>query len=523
MTSKFISNTRIHTEPVDTIVYRHENNAAVQLLCGARQENDDGNNLLSQPVQWYGESRARPLSATADNANTILTDTRLLFTNTITGDKLQAYHCVAAGGDGRVVERSRQVRVDIAFINNFASSRLDVYATHGLGKSLPCAAPEHFPTALSYAWTYDNVKQYVKQTRRIFTSRDGTLYFAYLIDEDDAHNYSCSVANNQLQAGQFGPFFALRLTKQPGVADTFPPTIAEDFIKQHPRRAIRGTSVVLECFAYARPAADYTWRRIDEVTGMPVGEPIKDAITNGGRQLVVTVAGVYECAAENILGVARARRTVDLFDPPRVTHRPTDIHTSINAVANLYCPIWAHPPPIFEWYHNARPLSPLLMTTVDQERIQIRGESLRISQLTSTDTGAYTCVGRNEFGSVATSIHVYINSLPPSFSALGAQPHLLRVHVHAGDRARLACPVTAAPAASVLWRRNGRIVDMRGRYSPGNARPDNNILQIVPVIADDAGEYTCLTANVLGTSVLRIELIVYGRRGVGVSWNNHVT
>jgi len=47
---------------------------------------------------------------------------------------------------------------------------------------------------------------------RFFIDSDGTLHFAYLTMLD-AKNYSCSLVLEKAQAGQYGPFFKLKVFK----------------------------------------------------------------------------------------------------------------------------------------------------------------------------------------------------------------------------------------------------------------------------------------------------------------------
>ena len=367
----------IAEEPQNAIVYQQDvADGVMSLSCPLTA-------LTTRAIEWHSES---PIST-----DTIATDNRLVFTNDAhaTSSGVHSYHCAIPAGT-----RSRDVHVEPAFINNLHMSRLDVYATVGRGRALACHPPEHYPpNSLAYAWTYDSVKQYVKQTRRVFQSRDGTLYFAYVAG-DDAKNYSCSVANNQMQAGQFGPFFALRVSgdgaERAGTTANQAPVIADDFIKQFPSRVTRGEAVVLECFAYARPAAEYKWRQIDAISGLPIGSAIIDGLTNDGRQLLLTVSttAVYECAAENVVGVARVRHRVHVFDAPRVTHRPPTTHADIGGRVQLHCAIWANPTAATEWYHNGRPLSALLLSPADRHRITFITGTILVANVTTADSGA---------------------------------------------------------------------------------------------------------------------------------------
>lgn len=56
-----------------------------------------------------------------------------------------------------------------------------------------------------------SVNSFLKESSRIFISKDGGLYFAYLLREDEA-SIACSIVNTELQNGFYGPFFKLIVT-----------------------------------------------------------------------------------------------------------------------------------------------------------------------------------------------------------------------------------------------------------------------------------------------------------------------
>lgn len=47
----------------------------------------------------------------------------------------------------------------------------------------------------------------MSESDRIFISRDGQLYFAHLLSEDNDQSIACSAVSSEQMAGNYGPFF----------------------------------------------------------------------------------------------------------------------------------------------------------------------------------------------------------------------------------------------------------------------------------------------------------------------------
>uniref|UniRef100_F1KSD8 Contactin n=1 Tax=Ascaris suum TaxID=6253 RepID=F1KSD8_ASCSU len=421
-----------------------------------------------------------------------------------------SYHCTAENQLG--VVRSVSAIVRPAFISAFHSSRMDVFAfiAPGRGARIECQAPLHYPKSLSYSWMMDgSTERFVSQTERIFISHDGTLYFAYNVKED-ATSYACSLALSSTQSGNYGPFFHLKLP--PKLSElTFEPLIDEMQPQIFPEYPLLGHTTYLECFAYGRPSPSYRWTRID---GRPISSKAK--ATNYGRVLKIDSlepedSGTYKCIAENEHGADTAEVTLLVQALPAILWPLQDRIVASNATTVFDCHLAAADGNI-EWFRDAVPISPLLMSSDDRARFLIEDNKLIINRIRPEDNGIYECIANNEIGSTSSSARLTVVDFMPRFDG-NAMPK--RVFAVVGSELTIPCIYHSSPPGSATWSRyNGERLSSNGRIRAGNDRL--NALVIHPVQSDDHGEYICTAINVYGEAQFSVYVVVIEKPNVVV-------
>ncbi|NXO13754.1 HMCN2 protein, partial [Oriolus oriolus] len=117
-----------------------------------------------------------------------------------------------------------------------------------------------------------------------------------------------------------------------------------------------------------------------------------------------------------------------------------------------------------------------------------------------TDVGQYQCVAENDAGTAAKVVTLALQSAPVVTVTPGAMT------VPAGQRVLLHCVVSGEPTPSVEWQRDGEPVP----EGPHARVLPNATLLLPSVTHHDAGSYSCLAHNALGSAAAHASLDVQG-------------
>ncbi|NXP42283.1 HMCN2 protein, partial [Leiothrix lutea] len=117
-----------------------------------------------------------------------------------------------------------------------------------------------------------------------------------------------------------------------------------------------------------------------------------------------------------------------------------------------------------------------------------------------TDVGQYRCVAENDAGTAAKFVTLALQSAP----VVTVTP--AEVRVHAGQQVLLHCVVSGEPTPSVEWQ-----WDREPLPEGPRARVLPNATLLLPSVAHrDAGSYSCLARNALGSAAAHTSLHVQG-------------
>ncbi|XP_033155962.1 muscle M-line assembly protein unc-89-like isoform X2 [Drosophila mauritiana] len=301
-----------------------------------------------------------------------------------------------------------------------------------------------------------------------------------------------------------------------------------EFVKILPgqAKALLGSSFTLQCNMRGAPRPQVTWFK-DGIQLSSSSERVK--IRQIGSTCALTIAtvseldsGRYTCEATNSKGrvstfarlqvvsdsriyeadsrlkeIAHGRNEADVGDSlPIFTMRLRDRRVQVTYPVRLTCQIVGYPVPEILWYKDDE-----LIHTDRKHLISAEGQffTLEIAATTLDDSGTYTCLARNELGSVSCHCTLVVDKgirayISPDFYVPLDPFYIFRE----GSEIRLSTKVEAYPSVGVTWHRNGMRLRPSRRLT---ATLDSNgyvELIIAEATVRDAGIYVCVASNVVG-------------------------
>ncbi|KAG8507050.1 Carcinoembryonic antigen-related cell adhesion molecule 1, partial [Galemys pyrenaicus] len=195
-----------------------------------------------------------------------------------------------------------------------------------------------------------------------------------------------------------------------------------------------------------------------------------------------TDTGPYVCETRNPLSTQRSDPlTLNVLygpDPPTIS--PSHDNYRAGANLSLSCQATSHPPAQYSWLVNGRP--------------QQASQELFISNITESDSGAYTCLAHNNAtglnSTTVKNITVSESVATPSIRASNTSV------TEDEDRVVLTC-LTNETEISTQWLFNNQRLQPTDRKKLSNK---NLTLTISPVRREDAGEYQCEVSNLVSFS-----------------------
>ncbi|XP_076053538.1 hemicentin-1-like, partial [Oratosquilla oratoria] len=386
------------------------------------------------------------------------------------------YTCVAQSSAGKA-----EASVDVTFIEEpkVLAVEQEVLIKSGDTATLQCYAEGTPPPQVM--WFKDGTSRITPMT--FIKVEDGYLRISG-VQERDAGTYTCVASN---AAGSAQDDIILKVGAPPTVVQPPEDTTIE--------LGARGGMV---CYGRGVPPPTVTWSRRD-------GKPLSPHVTHDGKgglrvtEMTVEDEGEYECRLANDYGVETrvARLTVSGLLPPLIAAPPTpQVQAIVGKSVALECAVViANPPPLLQWNHNGRLITPGKGTHVD------RTGTLQLFQVALEDEGSYQCTATNVAGN--SSMTLYLDVLvPPRVSEDLPQEKV----VTRGDTVRLECPVAGDPRPTISWQRNGQPI------LPFQRRPRvlrQGTLVIRGVRPSDNAVYVCTATNRAGVTNQAITLTVH--------------
>uniref|UniRef100_A0A3Q2TFT3 Leucine rich repeats and immunoglobulin like domains 2 n=1 Tax=Fundulus heteroclitus TaxID=8078 RepID=A0A3Q2TFT3_FUNHE len=281
------------------------------------------------------------------------------------------------------------------------------------------------------------------------------------------------------------------------VCDDFP----KPLITTHPETsvALRGNNLTLSCVASSSSDSPMTngWRKDGEV--LYEAEVENYARYQDGQLIYTTMLhllnvnftdeGLYQCVVSNHFGSNysnRAKLTVN--ELPSFLKTPMDLTIRTGAMARLECAAEGHPSPQIAWQKDGGTDFP----AARERRMHVMPDDdiFFIARVKTEDMGVYSCTAQNAAGSLSANATLTVLETP-SF----VRPLEDRTVAH-GETAVLQCIAGGSPAPRLNWTKDDGPLVLTERHFFAAA---NQLLIIVDAGLADAGKYTCIMSNTVGT------------------------
>ncbi|XP_053328822.1 hemicentin-2 [Spea bombifrons] len=192
--------------------------------------------------------------------------------------------------------------------------------------------------------------------------------------------------------------------------------------------------------------------------------------------------GVYVCTAISKVGASYALTTVSVAEPPPTISVLRNYTASLGDLAVLSCHVLGDVRHNLTWEYDKRIL--------DEGRLRIlQNSSLEIRNVQPSDAGRYLCSATNNHG--ATTATVWLSVQEPPRIQIDSSATQLTL----GGVVRIRCDVSGHPEPRISWRHGDHLLSNDSRYTI----TEDHTLLIKDASQDDAGKYSCVASNDLGT------------------------
>ncbi|NXN99578.1 LRIG2 protein, partial [Rhinopomastus cyanomelas] len=284
------------------------------------------------------------------------------------------------------------------------------------------------------------------------------------------------------------------------VCDDFP----KPQIRVHPEStvALRGTNVTLTCAAVSSSDSPMStaWRKDSEVLYDAEVENFARYQQKSAELVEYTTVlhlfnvnftdeGKYQCIVTNHFGSNysnKAKLTVN--ELPSFLKTPMDLTIRTGAMARLECAAEGHPTPQISWQKDGGTDFP----AARERRMHVMPEDdvFFIANVKIEDMGIYSCMAQNVAGGLSANATLTVLETPSFVRPLEDRT------VTRGETAVLQCIAGGSPAPRLNWTKDDGPLMVTERHFFAAA---NQLLIIVDAGLEDAGKYTCIMSNTVGT------------------------
>ncbi|KAG8517174.1 Hemicentin-1 [Galemys pyrenaicus] len=259
--------------------------------------------------------------------------------------------------------------------------------------------------------------------------------------------------------------------------------------------------IKLECETRGLPIPAITWYK----DGRPVISSSQTLYVDKGQFLhipraQVSDSGTYTCHVANVAGTAEKSFNVDIYVPPIIDGNlavPLNKQVVIAHSLTLECKAAGNPPPVLTWLKDGVPVK-----ASDNIRIEAGGKKLEITSALESDRGQYVCVATSVAGEKEIKYEVDV-LVPPAIEGSDETSYFI---VMVNNLLELECPVTGSPPPTIMWLKDGQLIDGRDGFK---ILLNGRKLVIAQAQVSDTGLYRCVATNTAGDHKKEFEVTVH--------------
>ncbi|XP_069862575.1 leucine-rich repeats and immunoglobulin-like domains protein 2 isoform X2 [Dipodomys merriami] len=367
------------------------------------------------------------------------------------------------------------------------------------------------------AFAQTPLKELVLNTSSLLCDCHLKWLLPWLVDNNFHHSVNVKCAHPEWLSGQN----ILKVDLKDFVCDDF----LKPQIRTHPETtvALRGVNVTLTCAAVSSSDSPMSvmWRKDGEILcdadvenfvryQQQAGEALEYTSILHLLGVNFTEEGRYQCIVTNHFGSNYSQKAkLTINEMPTFLKMPMDLTIRTGAMARLECAAEGHPAPQISWQKDGGTDFP----AARERRMHVMPEDdvFFIANVKIEDMGIYSCMAQNIAGGLSANASLTVLETPSFIRPLEDKT------VTRGETAVLQCIAGGSPAPRLNWTKDDGPLLVTERHFFAAA---NQLLIIVDAGQEDAGKYTCILSNTLGTERGHIYLNVISSLNCDSSQNS---
>jgi subtilase family serine protease len=331
----------------------------------------------------------------------------------------------------------------------------------------------------------------------LYTIANGTNYNACFHDITSGNNIGDNTAGLFYAVTNYDLATGLGTPNGMNLINALAPVTSPCFITQPASQYVtNGASVTVGAIVAGQPPLSCQW--LFNGTNLPAGGNISGTTSN---VLSITAAttnnsGNYSLILTNSYGsVTSSVAVLSVGFAPAIISQPTNLIVLSGSNAVLSATASGSTPLVYQWQKNGTNIS---------NGAGISGATsnvLSFTAATTNNSGNYSLIVTNSYGSVTSSVAVLSVGFAP---AITSQP--ANLIVLSGSNAVLSATVSGSKPLSFQWLFNGTNLPAGGNVSGTTS----NVLSITAATTNNSGNYSLIVTNIYGSVTSSVAVLSVG-------------